>query len=442
MKKFAIVLLSLILPAYIFAANAVVMNVKGNAQYLKLEETNWAPVTKGLFLTENDEIKTGADGFISLVLDTGSKIDISGLTEVKIAKLTDTDTLLDITMGELEARVEKMKKNMSFKVKTPAAVCAVRGTRFKIVVERNGRMRVTVFAGIVSAREISGIGEEIYIRQNQYLDVLPGVAPSSAVDLSFVPTVREVLLTKAEVMNEVRMDMTKEQVQASAAIEIKNAEYEQGKTMVDYFGKRVRIEEYIVRPQPDQFKFVALNERDNRFDYFTWLATFNTDLPADLSVANKIAFEKTDKQFWSNEPLYWIKQHDSAASNTVDSVSWAKKRTNWDQVASVTDWTINAGGTEHTVMKDGQQLISFTYNSNESINNNAHDSYTSDLPGNYKEDYYFIDDDGVLASKTDYLSNPLGYNEEFVFSSDNFKGVDGKIDIVVEPKIFEQAGIR
>ncbi len=242
-------------------------------------------------------------------------------------------------------------------------------------------------------------------------------------------------MTKAEFMNEVRMDMTKEQVQAAAAMEIKNAEYEQGKTMVDYFGKRVRIEEYIVRPQSDQFKFVALNERDNRFDYFTWLATFNTDLPADLSVANQSAFGEP----WGSEPSYWIKQHDCAASNTVDFVEWTKKRTDWNTAESVTDWSIYENGVERPIINNGTTIISANIGlpADETA---SHVTYTSDLPGNYKEDYYFINDEGDLANNTEtpYSS----YNEEFVFSSDNFGGVGGKIDIVVEPKIFEMAGMR
>ncbi|MCD6311732.1 MAG: FecR domain-containing protein [Elusimicrobia bacterium] len=444
MKKIMIALMCSSMAVSAFAANAIVTDVDGSTQYSRSGAESseiiseplsvlWTSLTKGVYLQENDVIKTGPDGKASLVLDTGSQIDIGPSSKIKIAKLTDTDTLLDMSMGELTSKVEKLKgQQISFKVKTPASVCAVRGTRFSVIVDKSGKTRVNVFAGVVSAREISGIGEEIYIRQNQFLEILPGVAPGQAADLSFAPTAREVLMTKAEFMNEVRMDMTKEQVQAAAAVEIKNAEYEQGKTMVDYFGKRVRIEEYIVRPQSDQFKFVALNERDNRFDYFTWLATFNTDLPADLSVANQIAFEKTDLEKWTSAPDYWIKQHDCAASNTVDSVEWTKKRTNWDVTAAVTGFKIK-----------GTDVLPLGLITDGSSASNAYDKYSvSTLGGVYSEEYYFIDDEGDLATRADYTNNPSGYNEEMVFKHDNFGGVGGKIDIIVEPKIFEQAGMR
>jgi len=440
-RLFKIVAAAVLLAAPSFAASAIVTDAGGEAEYLR--DSVWAPLTKGLYLQENDSVKTGPSGKASLVLDTGSQIDIGPSTKVQIAKLTDTDTLLDMAMGELTNKVEKLKEeNVSFAVKTPASVCAVRGTKFSVIVDKSGKTRVNVFAGVVSAREISGIGEEIYIRQNQFLEILPGVAPEQAADLSFAPTVREVLMTKAEFLNEVRMDMTKEQVQAAAATEIKNAEYEQGKTMMDYFGKRVRIEEYIVRPQSDQFKFVALNERDSRFDYFTWLATFNKPLPPDLSVANQIAGAGS----WDSiaEPAYYITKHECAASNTVDDMTWDKTGVlsgsagNWSY-ASATDagsWKIN-GNAVTPVANDLGDIL----NANLAYDYRTADITVDGVTKSYREDYYYIDDEGNLPSRNEYNSNQYGYNEEFVFSSGHFSGPGQKIDIVVEPKIFEMAGM-
>lgn len=458
MRKILIGLIAAVfVPAELFAANAIVKSVSGDVKCLKAATQSLVALEKGSFLAAPDEVETGADGSVLLVLDTGSEIKIGANSKMKIADLTESDTLLDLTLGELEAKVKKLKKNMSFKVQTPASVCAVRGTRFSVAVDNSGKTKITVFAGIVSAREISGIGEEIFIRPNQFLEVIPGVAPSKAVDLSFTPTAREVALTSAELLNEVKSDMTKEEVQQAAAVEVKNAEYEQGKTMVDYFGNRVRLEEYIVRPQPDQFKFVALNERDKRYDYFTWLATFNKDLPTDLSLANQVAFAKSDSEVWSSEPSYWVKQNDCLASNTVDSVEWTKTRTNYDTPASVTEFKINGGGNETTMTITGSNYNAvtkvWTYNlsdgssfqiSEDKTSQEAYDKYSTNFAsiGNYSEEYYFIDDEGNLASRSDYNSNPLTYNEELVFKADNFSGTDGKIDLVVEPSIFQNAGIR
>jgi len=425
----------LMMPVVLFGANAIVQDFSGDVGYLKAGTGEKIPVTKSLILTQEDVIITGKDGMVKLLLDTGSQITIGNLTRVKIAKLTDVDTLLELTLGELKAKVKKLKGDMSFKVRTPASVCAVRGTEFVVKVDETGKTKITVFAGIVSAREISGIGEEVYIRQNQFLEVIPGVEPSAPVDISAIyeAPAEVIALTKAELLNEVKADLTKEEVQQAAAIEIKNAEYEQGKTMIDYFGKRVRIEEYITRPTADSFKFVALNERDDRFDYFTWLATFNTELPTDLSVANKIAFEKEGNEVWTSAPSYWVKEQNCLASNTVDKIEWKKERTNWDTAETITEWKIND-------VDVTASISNVTLNLARQVSGKAHEPWDATINGkSYKEDYYYIDDEGNLA---DEGTDSLEYNEEIVFSYDGFSGPDKKIDLVVEPEIFKQAGIR
>src|SRR3989338_3449533 len=92
---------------------------------------------------------------------------------------------------------------------------------------------------------------------------------------------------------ELGLDMTREQIQAAAAEEMKLAEYQEGKSLIDVNGNRVRLEEYILRKPKDvaeserdkAFKFVVLNNRNNRLDYFTYKGIFNKTLPADLSIA-------------------------------------------------------------------------------------------------------------------------------------------------------------
>jgi len=457
MKRVLKMFFVLMIPVVLFGANAIVQDFSGDAGYLKAGAGEKIPVTKSLILTQDDVLITGQDGTVNLLLDTGSQLTVGNLTKVKIAKLTDVDTMLELTLGELKTKVKKLEKEMSFKVKTPASVCAVRGTEFTVKVDETGKTKITVFAGIVSAREISGIGEEVYIRQNQFLEVIPGVEPSAPVDISAIyeAPAEAIATAKSELLNEVRADMTKEEIQQAAAVEIKNAEYEQGKTMVDYFGKRVRIEEYIVRPynsetkQYDQFKFVALNERDDRYDYFTWLATFNTELPTDLSVANEIAFNEPENG-WDSEPAYWVKEQDCLASNTIDKVEWKKERTNYDVAESLTEFKINGKNValidkysyDDMLDSNGQWNVAGDHRYDYIY---ADPGITLDGAGSYsyREDYYMIDDEGKLASsQAEYDENPDGYNEEIVFTSDAFSGPDKKIDIVVEPGIFQQAGIR
>jgi hypothetical protein len=114
---------------------------------------------------------------------------------------------------------------------------------------------------------------------------------------------------------EVGLQMTKEQVQAAAAVESKNAIFKEGKSIIDVNGERVRIEEYIVRPKPTDFKLVVLDERTSRFDYFYYHGVFNTTLPDDISVALRML-----PGCIGAACPYFLKSFDTARSNTIDNM--------------------------------------------------------------------------------------------------------------------------
>jgi len=100
-----------------------------------------------------------------------------------------------------------------------------------------------------------------------------------------------------------------------AAEESRNADFQVGKSLIDVNGKRVRVEEYIMRPASNQFKLVALNSRATRFDYFTYTGTFNQALPSDLSVA----LSEVGGKLGSTNPDYFLTDYEMFMSNTTDS---------------------------------------------------------------------------------------------------------------------------
>jgi hypothetical protein len=124
---------------------------------------------------------------------------------------------------------------------------------------------------------------------------------------------RESALSRAA-RHEVGLDMTRNQVIASAAMEQRQADYREQKSLIDVNGNRVRIEEYIVRPAPDQFKLVVLDKRSTGLDYFFYQGTFNQTLPADLSVAFKDLFGTLG----SAAPKYYLTAYEMGQSNTQD----------------------------------------------------------------------------------------------------------------------------
>ncbi|MFH0773913.1 MAG: hypothetical protein V2A53_00240 [bacterium] len=86
-----------------------------------------------------------------------------------------------------------------------------------------------------------------------------------------------------EMRREARKDGIREGRQSVRATEGKEADYELGKTVIDVRGNRVRIEEYVTRPDPNTFKYILLNTRENRKDYHSEKYTFKNSLPSDLT---------------------------------------------------------------------------------------------------------------------------------------------------------------
>ncbi|MFH1098298.1 MAG: hypothetical protein V1749_12520 [Candidatus Desantisbacteria bacterium] len=127
---------------------------------------------------------------------------------------------------------------------------------------------------------------------------------------------------RSEFRSEVSADRARESYQSALANEERIGEYQLEKTITDVHGQRVRIEEYLLRPAPDQIKFLTLNTRANRFDYGYQTFTFgNTEGGKDVSSKS---LEELSMAMWmcygEEFPAYWLTDCDMRLSNTIDRV--------------------------------------------------------------------------------------------------------------------------
>jgi hypothetical protein len=99
----------------------------------------FTPLTAGTTLGEDDRIRTGHNGFVTLELPDGSHITVSQDGVLDIGTLRRTvltgsgDRVLDLRHGEVESQVtHATKKDDRFQIRSPSVVAGVRGTRFKV----------------------------------------------------------------------------------------------------------------------------------------------------------------------------------------------------------------------------------------------------------------------------------------------------------------------
>lgn len=242
---------------------------------------------------------------------------------------------------------------------------------------------------------------------------------------------------------------------------------------------------------------VVLNERENRFDYFFYLGTFNKALPGNLSLAlNQLSGTI------GQAPEFWLTGFRTGRSNTIDSVrelatgghpvDLNSNATTLDDVNVVFDPTLD----EFRQLSEGESLYQTLFDTYEfsvngvlkeswsptdplqaiSMGGSGIQSYNTDITflnkpavsssfpegdlmhqqffQSYNDgswvrwDNYMVNDDGRIATLadfegirtgSDFKEQLLNWNFEQVVTAKEFNG--RKIDIVVEPRILIQSGI-
>jgi len=480
------------------AAGVSLTKVSGLVQFKPVDSEGWQVVrTVPVDLREGDAVRTALRAQATLLFQDGSRVELAANSSFIVDQATSRRSTLNLTFGALKAWVQHLGSRR-FEVRTPTAVCSVRGTEFGVQVLPGGRTVVDLYKGLLGVEDRRG--QQVLLHPNERVQVdlrgmgTPGALPNERAELrSRFHTIMQ---------REMALTMSKEQVMAAAVNEIKTAEFQQGKSLIDVFGKRVRLEEYIVRPQPDQFKLVVLNSRADRFDYFYYLGTFNTTLPSDLTVALRQINGTV-----GTAPTYWLTAFQTGRSNTQDSVvemangghpvdinnngvasdavtQWFDPSQNkyvdvtgksvymtlfdnyglyvngglkygWTG-SNITSYASTAGQITLASTNDpitgaalAQSLparsVSTTFPDSSQIHQIIYESYSD---GTFTQwDNYIIDDQGKIATTADFAATAgttydqtlLKFNYEQVVTASEFQG--RKIDLVVEPKILIQSGL-
>ncbi|MHB0994910.1 MAG: FecR family protein [Elusimicrobiales bacterium] len=111
---------------------------------------------KGLALNEGDSLRTGGKAWCELLFKDGSYVKLDADSEVSIEKLLAGKEERALSFSFLRGKAlwmaAKLKKIISskFSIRTPNAVCAVRGTDFTMIVSTSGETSVGLYEGAVA----------------------------------------------------------------------------------------------------------------------------------------------------------------------------------------------------------------------------------------------------------------------------------------------------
>lgn len=471
---FSVLFISISESAYIYKIKGEVFYREDNsAQWKKLYESDESTPLK-----DGYEIKTSRASTVEILMDDGSKVKLAPLTFFKLDEDSQSDSKISLFAGKIRNWVKKFSKR--FSVKTPTAVCAVRGTDFMVSADYDGNTRVEVYEGGVLTGDTAG--REALVKRGEYIEInkdgltAPKENPGLPQNMDSSLGDRKLIAKK-----EIYSDISKETVLKQAQHEIEMSEYQNRKVAIDAYGNRVRMEEYIVRPQPDQFKYVVLNTREKDFNFGKILFTFDKALPEDLSLATKnmITYQGT------TQPQWVLTEMTSIISNTLDKVVEDASGGHMvpDNPSSpssfyhfFTKYSMYAAGPAQANENGGLGRLLWGYvdknnNNRAEIDAGEFTFLGGSAPGviksnplgenvfynisrnNYSDgtwienQYMAVFDDGKIASVSDFNSGLAGskndvldkLNFETVYTSSLFEG--RKIDLIFSAKLLKDSGM-
>ena len=316
MKHFNI-LVTLLLAAGPCAAMTqdIIMIPEGQVEARASAASEWVPVNSGVKIKAGAEIRTAKDTKAGVIFPDGSRFQLGNSTLFTVEDTGKKKAGFRLKLGRLKAVVAGYFSSR-FEVRTPAAVCAVRGTQFDIEVGEKGETEMNVSEGLVEVNDSKGKMAVVSSEERIHVG-MDGMSRPEGIPLSDARA-GEAARPMA-VRQETARERTRTMLEELRNRELKANESQLGKDSIDAFGRRVRLEEYLLRPSDSEFKLLFLSRRaeENRLDWGHLIEQFNSKIPDDISEVGKII----DGMYLSaTAPANWMKYFEVYMTNTVDSI--------------------------------------------------------------------------------------------------------------------------
>jgi len=313
--------LLMLLPGVVLAGEAKIISMSGAVEARQSREGQWVPASENMEIAEGGAIRTSADGAAVMLMPNKTKVWMKESSSLELEQRQTLASRLALVFGRIKVRVPHLMRKEKFEVRTPAAVCAVRGTEFTMGTTEDGKMDLQVLFGEVKLKFVvpSEKGKsEFNIPQGQGLNLEekgkaakpalltpakereamenwnPGLKPEERQkDMKQKENDRAQVKEFAKVSNN-----TDSTIKGFVNV-VKESDLEAGRTLTDVHGNLVRVDQRMMRPAADEIQFFNLVKRPtyanytadnagfaynggavtNRLDYMQMTMNFTKDLP-------------------------------------------------------------------------------------------------------------------------------------------------------------------
>lgn len=324
-----------------WAAESKVLAMSGAVEVRPTREGQWTPAKDGMEIAEGGAIRTNAGGAAVVIMPNKTKVWLKENSALELEQRQTLASRLALVFGRIKVRVPHLMRKEKFEVRTPAAVCAVRGTEFTMGTTEDGKMELQVLFGEVKLKFVippEKGASEFYIPQGQGLklaekgkatkpELLTPKAEREAMENwnpGLKPSERQKDLQQKEMDRAQIKDFAKATAKAEDTVKgflnvVKESDLEAGRTLNDVHGNLVRVEQRMIRPYADEIQFYNIVKRPN---YANFTAPSGAFAYNGGAVADRLDLMQITMNFSNNLPQS-MDQWPSFFNDNAIKADWA-----------------------------------------------------------------------------------------------------------------------
>src|SRR5438552_13739484 len=185
MRKVLLVVLLLLLPPALWAQGTLkVSSAAGPVEWRAVSNKPFTVLTPGHAVQAGDEVRTGAGAQLILEVPDGSYMVISENSKLIVEDFWSGNlrSLMNLMVGRVRFYVQRLGGRANpYRVTTPTALIAVRGTTFEVTVDEAQFAEVRCLEGRVAVETVGLPDREVILEPGRKTLVRPGEYPMAPV---------------------------------------------------------------------------------------------------------------------------------------------------------------------------------------------------------------------------------------------------------------------
>ena len=180
MRKVLLISLLLLVPSALWAQGLRVSSVAGPVEWRTVSTRPFTPLTSARAIQAGDELRTGPGAQVILEVPDGSYMVVSENSKLVVEDFWSPNlrSLMNLMVGKVRFYVQRLGGRPNpYRVTTPTALIAVRGTIFEVTVDEAQIAEVRCLEGRVAVETVGLPDREVILESGRKTLVRPGEYP-------------------------------------------------------------------------------------------------------------------------------------------------------------------------------------------------------------------------------------------------------------------------